>query len=395
MADVRSYLKEKRERDDITYKEKIHKHKLFTLYRVLLVVVAVLVIVVLVAIQYKNRVYDGYEVIDTYEKEEIKGIVEVPLSNTVLTYSKDGAHCTDAKGNVLWNQTYEMQSPMLSVCEDVVALADYNGGTIYIYNTAGKMGTVNTTMPIRHMTVAANGVVAAVLDEGDTTWVVVFNTEGDKLVDFKKTMKNSGYPISVSLSSNGLLCAISYMYVDMGEIKSSIAFYNFGEVGKNQADNLVCGYEFVDCIIPCVQFIGTRNAFAVGDDRVVFFAGIQKPENIATVLVSEEIRAVYYNKEYVGLVFANERGSGYRLDVYNTSGEKVISKEFDMEYINILFDNKNFLIYNETEVYLGTMDGIEKYRGNFDKAITTIIPTGTSYRYTLVTKDSIDTIRMR
>lgn len=296
---------------------------------------------------------------------------------------------------MLWNQTYEMQSPMVSVCGNVTALADYNGRKIYLYDMTQKLGEIDTTLPIRSICVSSAGVVAAVLDDSDITWIKAFNPEGAVLVDFKTSMQDFGYPLSVSLSPNSILCAVSYMYMDMGEIKSSIGFYNFGEVGKNQADNFVGGYDHADTIVPYVQFMNDHTAFALGDDRLVFYKGNQKPENAANILFSDEVQAVYSNEQYVGLVFLNGSGGGKRLDVYNADGTKVVSRKFEMDYTDILFDNNNYIIYNETELYIGTMDGREKYNGTFTKPVSLLIPTGTAYRYTVVTNDSIDVIRMR
>lgn len=397
MADIRSYLKEKEKRgtQEVTFQDRIYKHRLTFFYRILLIVLVLGALITLVVVQYQRYVYEGYDILTTAEKKEISGITETALGNVLLTYSKDGAHCTDAQGTVLWNQTYEMQSPIMATCGNVAAFADYTGRTIYVYDTSKKLGTIDTTMPLRDLCVAANGVTAAILDDSDVTWLKVFDTEGNSLVEFRISMKESGYPLSVNLSPNGLLCAISYMYVDTGELKSKVAFFNFGEVGKNQPDNFVCGYDYGDTVIPFVKFMDNENSFAVGDDRLLFFQGSQKPENAHNVLFSEELKAVYHNEQYVGLVFPDTTGGGNRLDIYDNSGNKLQSHEFDMDYTDILFDNNNFIIYNETEMYIGTVGGAEKYNGSLDKPASVLIPTGKAYRYIMVTGNSIDTIRLK
>lgn len=397
MADVKNYLKEKekRERKEIPYTEKIHKHRLSSVYRFVLLAVVIIVLGVVIYIQYENQVYEGYETVSEKAKEDVAGAVEKRLGEGLLTYSKDGAHYTDSSGEAKWNQTYEMQNPIIATCEDVVAIADYNGTKIYIYNSTEKLGEIDTTMPVLSLCVAANGVTAAVLDGTDVTWIRTFSPAGNVLVDFKTSMKNYGYPFSVSLSSDGILCAVSYMYMDMGEMKSSVAFYNFGEVGKNQVDNFVGGYDHADILVPYVQFMNRNTAFAVGDDRLVFYKGNQKPENAANVLFSDELQEVYYSENYVGLVFLSGLGTGRRLDIYDASGTKVVSRELTMEYTDVLFDNNSYIIYNETELYIGTMDGKEKYNGTFMEPVNLLIPTGKAYCYMLVTQDSIEVIRLK
>ena len=57
----------------------------------------------------------------------VDGSTYLALGSNILTYSKDGANCMDSKGVVLWNQTYEMQNPMVDINGSVVAIGDYNG----------------------------------------------------------------------------------------------------------------------------------------------------------------------------------------------------------------------------------------------------------------------------
>ena len=126
-----------------------------------------------------------------------------------------------------------------------------------------QLGTITTALPIRNLCVAANGVVAAILEDTDVTWIYVYDTAGEVLVSFYTTMKNAGYPVSVSLSPNALLCAVSYIYVDAGIVKSKVAFYNFDEYGRNQIDNLVGGYNHTDTVVPYVQFMNNSSIFTI------------------------------------------------------------------------------------------------------------------------------------
>ena len=83
------------------------------------------------------------------------------------------------------------------------------------------------------------------------------------------------------------------------------------------------------------------------------------------------------------------------MDVYNASAEKVGSYYFDIDYTDIFFGQDNFTVYNETECIIMNFEGIEKYNGYFSKAVNLMIPTGTAYKYLLVTDTSIDTIQLK
>ena len=413
MADIRSYTREKEKRekqnkikqsrlrlvkseDEDSFQDKIHRHRLSFFYRILLMVLVCGALVTLVAVQYRNKTYTDYEVLSDPCIDIVAGNTSLRLGSNVLIYSKDGARCVDTAGNVLWNQTYEMQSPIVATCGSAVAIGDYNGRTIYIQNAEKQLGTVSTNLPIRNLCVAANGVAAAVMEDTTVTWIYVYDASGNELVKFRTSMKDTGYPVSVSLSPNALLCTVSYVYVDAGTLKSSVAFYNFDEYGKNQIDNLVGGYDYTDTLVPYVRFINNSSAFAVGDDSIMFYGGGQKPELLSRYFFETEIRGVYYSENYVGVTFCNTSGEKrYRLEIYNKSGERVRTQEFDLDYTDILFDRDTYIIYNGEECMVMTMGGVEKYNGTFKKAVSLMVPGSTGYRYTLVTQDSLDTIQMK
>lgn len=202
--------------------------------------------------------------------------------------------------------------------------------------------------------------------------------------------------MSISLTPNGKIMAVSYFYVDSGNMKSSVAFYNFGEVGKNETDNYVSGYDYLNTVIPYVRFMDNDSAFAVSDDRIVFFSGAERPTNIASNLLEEEIQSIYYSENYVGLVFNNRSGeSVYRLDVYNSAGAKIGSQFFDIDYTDIVFSKDQIIIYSDMECQISNIKGVDKFIGNFDKNTSLLIPTGSVYKYVAVTADSVDTIELK
>lgn len=403
MSNVRDYLKEREKRlgvsQPVNYKDKIKSHKLTILYRAALVIVLIAAVAVFLVVQWKNKVFSESVVVSSTPVTIVQGAMVENLGGNILLYSKDGASCIDAKGNALWNQTFEMQEPMLSVCNNVAAIGDYNGRTVYVVSSTGQLGTVNTNLPIRKICVSQNGVVAAVLDDAEVTRILLYNGNENtdtSIVDIKATMDKSGYPMSLSLSPNGKLLAISYLHVNSGEMKSSVAFFNFGEVGKNESDNYVSGYDYPDTVIPYVQFMNNSAAFAVSDDRIVFFEGGEKPANKATALLNEEVQGIYYNEDYVGLVFHNLTGeSAYRLDVYNTAGTKIHSQLFDMEYTDIIFSRDQVIIYNDMDCKICNMSGVDKFTGTFEKPSSLLVPTSSNYKYVSVTSNSVDVIELK
>ncbi len=383
--------------DEPSYKEKIRNHKLAVVFRTVGIIALVIAFVALIYLSWRDKEYseavlgEGTPITNGLDAKVIG------LDGFIVQYSKDGISCLNAGGQVLWNQTYEMQNPIARTCADVVAVGDYNGHHIYVSNTSGAMGIVDTNLPIRDFCVSSQGVVAVVLDGTDVTWIYLYDSKGNTIANFKTTMKDSGYPIDISISPNAELVCVSYLYPEDGALKTSIAFFNFGSVGQNSIDNYASGYEYPGVVVPYVQFINTAAAFAVSDDRVMFYSGDQKPVSQADFFTGgEEIKSVYYSDSYVGLVFPNSTSDGeYRLQVYNDKGQNVLTTYFDIEYSEIIFNNKQIIIYNEDELLIKDIGGRIKYQGTFEVPVRTMVPTNLRSRFTLVTADDVRTMDLK
>lgn len=401
MANVREYLrsreKRKSEGRNINYKEKIRSHRLGSFYRGILAILLVAAVGVAIYVSWRNRSYSESVITASVPIQKVEGSVYLALGTSILTYSKDGANCMDAKGNVLWNQTYEMQNPIVDINGSVVAIGDYNGRTIYVMNETGSLGEITTNMPIRNFCVAANGVVAAILDDAAYTRINLFDTAGNILVNAETTMDKSGYPIDIAISPSGQLFAISYFYLGSGVMKTSIAFHNFGAVGQNlSSDRFVSGYDYQGTVVPYIRFMNSSTVFAVSDDRIMFFTGDQKPLSEAEKLLNEEVQGIFSNEEYVGLVFLNTEGEEkYRLDVYNTSGNIVANKYFDLEYQDIVFYKDNILIYNETEYSVSNIHGVERFSDQFTEMVYLLAPTTKTNKFIMMTQDAMNTLEMK
>lgn len=401
MINVREYLRSRQKRKSgevrINYKEKIRSHKLSVFYRVILGIALMAAVVVMLYVSWQNRSYTESVITNSVPVTKVEGSTYLALGDCVLTYSNDGANCMDSKGGVLWNQTYEMQNPMVDINGSVAAIGDYNGRTIYVVSTEGIKGTITTNMPIRKFRVSQNGVVVAILDDSKKTWIHLLDSEGNILAYFKTTMDKWGYPLDVSISPNGELVGVSYFYVDSGKMKSSVAFYNFGAVGQNQSsDRFVSGYDYQNAVVPYIRFMNSNTIFAVSDDRIMFFGGEQKPLSVAENLLNENVQSIYYNENYVGLVFLNTSGEGkYRLDIYDTSGKLVSNKIFDMEYKDIMFYKDEIIIYSETEFSISNIRGAEMFGGRMEETAYLFMQSGSRNRFLLMTQDALNILEIK
>ena len=375
---------------------KILRHRTEILIRVGIVIVVLLLATGFFYFSYLNKEYDSINVVKSSDSVVTMGSEVMRFGNYILVYSNDGMKCVNEKGDVIWNETFQMQNPMIDISGDVVGIADYNGSMIYMMNKSGKLGTINTGMPIRKFCVSAKGLAIAILDDSDITPIHIYDTSGNTVAYFSTSMRNSGYPIDIAITESGYVVAVSYLYVDNASYKTDVAFYNFGEVGQNQTDNLVSGYTYSNAIVPEVRFIDNSNAVAVADNRLMFYSGDQKPISSGEVLVENEIAAVYYGEQYVALVFNNTGdGDRYTLNIYDRNGKIKDTISFNIMYEDILITGNHIVVYSSDECLVHVIGGIDKYNGPLEGGVLAMLPTGVNYRYVLVTNESIQTVELK
>lgn len=394
--EINEYFLRKAEGSEKDYKSIIARHRRLIAYRIIAAIAIVAICVLFVIESYRNKVYSDYSIVKTLEYEETTTANFLGFNGNILRYSRDGASAFNMSNDMLWNQTYEMQNPMADVCGDYVVLGDYRGTKIYILNSEGIQGEIDTTIPIQKFCVSSNGNVAVVLEDEEVTWVRLYNKSGENVASDRTTMSKSGYPISMDISKDGILLNICYLYVGNGKVSSSVAFYNFGSVGQNEIDNLVSGYNYDDDTISYVQFMNDNTSFALGGNHFEIYSGSQKPENVFEMILEEQVESVFYNEDYIGLVYKDvSKENPYRIDVYNTSGNVVTSEEFSLDYSDIIFNKDLIIIYDANECLMYNMNGLVKFDTLFKNSIIKMIPTNNKTKYLFVSGSKTDEIQLK
>lgn len=303
----------------------------------------------------------------------------INFGSNVLKYTKDGAAYIDADGKEVWIQSYEMKSPIASVNGDFVVIADQQGNDIYICDKNGLVGIAKTLLPIQKVTVSGKGVTAAVLEDTKASYITMFRKDGSPLdITIMGLLGGEvGYAVDISLSPSGTQLIGSFSYIENGALKSKVAFYDFSEVGKNIPTRLVGGFHemYETSIVPKVVFLDETYSCAFADDSITFFStkNVMSPESLKYIPVEEQIRSIFYSTEYVGIIVNAANGEyDYRMDVYRKNGEKLFSENLDYDYLKADIDGEHILLYNENSCRVYNMQGVLKFEGEFDFAITKV-----------------------
>lgn len=382
--------------EKLTFREKIRKHRLTRIYRIALCIVLVAAMIAVIRVQIENKVYTSYETIKSAESIGASDSVVEPYNGNILCYSRDGVSAYNESGEQLWNQTYEMQAPIVDASGEYVVAGDYKGNTIYVMNAEGPCGMIETNMVIMDLSVSSKGIVTATLDDDTITWLNIYNSAGEDIVSVKTSMNQTGFPLKASMSSDNQKMAVSYLKAEGNGIRTSIAFYNFGDVGQNVTDKIVSGFDYDNMIVPFLHYINDNDVVAVGENKLLIFNGKQIPELRAETEIEENVESVFWGDAYVAMVYRNDEGDDkYRLDVYDLSAEKVLSRTFDMEYSNIILDNGNIIIYNEANVTIWNKKGLEKYNGDLGGGIRALIPTKSKTKFIVVRNEGLEVVKLK
>lgn len=377
--------------------QKIRQHRRKIALRTAAIVIIVAILIGAAGIYFEWKEYTNYEVRSEVEREDSKATQYENLEGNILRYNNDGAFLADMADNLIWNQAYEMQTPVTDICESYVAIADLQGNQIYVMNTTGVQGEIETSNPIEAVCVANQGTIAVLTQEDGTSYLELYNQSGENLASGEIHMENSGYPLDIALSNDANKLAVSILDISKGKAQTTIAFYNFGSVGQNEIDNMVGTYSYADSIIPEIDFISNDRVIAFGDSQVAIFEGTQKPEEVFVHKMKKEVKSIFYEEDYFGLVYGNgDSGDSHKMEVYDMNGKMRLEEHFEMPYQNIEFlENHEICIRDEYECEIYTLRGVKRFTHQFDEALYKIFSGGGGRNYTIIVDGTMKRIKLK
>lgn len=368
----------------------------------ILIITAVSIVVLVVAAYFvrsflmRSTVYTGYVTLQSTDRADSRTASYIQYGDGFLRYSRDGIAYYNADNIPQWNASYELQQPMIDIRQDYCAVAGIGGSWIYVFNKSGAVMSVDTVLPIVTVSVAANGCVAAVLEDGNTQYIDMYDTAGDKAYRIKTTISGNGVPMSISISDDAIKLMVAYTDIENNSVSTSVAFYNFGEVGKNMAERLVGGFDqYEGMLVPDVQFITADTAIAVATEKLSIYSINQYPKLLMDIPYEQELHGMFHSSRYIGLIFQNhESGHPYKILVYDINGTMAGEVLVDADYKKYCFVGDNILMYDDNDVRILGIDGKERFNYTFDAAIDSLIPVGTDNIFVYINSRKVQKIRL-
>ena len=379
------------------YERKLREHRVKVVRRTVILIVTVLAVSAGLWVFMALRHYENFDVGSSVDRADTEATKFADFGENILKYSNDGALYTDTANELIWNQTYEMAKPTIDMCEDYLVIYDKKGTQIYIMTSQGLVSNIETTMTIEQVSIAAQGTVAVLMGDQSNSYLVVYDKNGKELVNGAIYGEDGGYPIAIALSNDAIKLAVSMLDINDGNVKTTIAFYNFGSVGENEIDRIVSANSFSDMVIPQLDFVSDDRMVAYGDSEIAIFEGTQKPKLTQEIPLTGEAKSIFNNNKYVGVVYSNnDENLTHHVAVYDMHGFTVMEKDFSQEYTEIGFlSNNEVCILNDHSCDIYTVRGIYKFHYDFDEELYKVISGGTGLNYTIILENSTEKVRLK
>lgn len=372
-------------------KEK-RKHKMTMAFTVTLCTIAAIALFAYIINSFINKEYHSYKIMETNKRQDSNSVQYDSYQGILLKYSHDGASGITPQGEILWNGSYEMNNPAAKTCGSYVIVGDIGGKEAYVYNGTNSGTLIEETLPILQVDIAKQGVAAVVLEDADSNEIHVYNpfdSANSLLFTIPTNVKEDGYPVDISLSSDGKKLVTSFLGINNGTMQNKITFYNLGDIGRTNANFVVGGVDLGQELSPGVQFIGSDTVCIYGESSFMLYTMQEIPEQVAKVDFDAAVKSVMSNDRYLGFILEDNT-----LLVYDLTGKKVLEQKITYEYDKVYFSEKEIIFTSDLSCLIMRFNGEIKWNYTFNKKIDYLLPTAEKNQYVLVDEINIEHIKL-
>lgn len=371
------------------------KHRLIYLLWLLLIP-ATLLVIFFANLLNRYGQFDSYDVVDHFTVSSASTLNYSEFNGGLVTYSQDGASYMDSKGEAVWNEAYDMQSPRVRIAKQRMLIYDTKGTTMKILSPEKEEGEIRTNLPIVRADVAANGTVAAMMQEGDTGYLNVYKANGSQLAQGQVHLAKTGYPLDLALSEDGKRLAVTMASVSKGTLSSTLNIYDFSETGEGKRDNVVGSFSYEDGLCPEVEFFEDGALVAYSNHKIHLIDASSEPKEVETVSVKPEIKSVMTGDTTFGIITDNEDNTARYLQVFSETGKEKYKKKLDISYTQCRFlTNGEILITNGENLRVYNKLGGARFSYDFSDTIAAFLPTDGRQEYLLIREGKCERIRLQ
>ncbi len=366
----------------------------------LLIIIAGIVLLGMAALfivtwYWNHRCYDSYETAGEVPRNDSGNMGYMYMNGDIIKYSRSGINAMDGTGKVLWSGGFEMTQPQVDTCGDYIVVADITGKQFYVYNGEDEGQSIETALPIVRAKVAANGMVAVLLEDTDSNVLNIYNpynTTTQLLVEIPTNVSEEGYPLDFDISPDGASVATSYLTITGNKMENRVGIYNFTEVGQDK-NTLVGGMELGESMVACVEFVEEDEVAVFHQGGVALFGHMKQPELLGKLEFQQEIASVACNEKYIAVVTRGEDDSR-ELHMYDHKGKEKLSHPVSYEYSDMKLYRDEIFFTSSRSCHILRANGQEKFNCDFPDGLDTVFPTGSGRHYIVIEPEVIRKIKL-
>ena len=370
--------------------------------RLIWITAGLLTVLVAWNIYHGRKSYRAYAVLNQQDVSQGSLVGYEPFKRGFLKYSKDGVSYIGEKNETYWSSSFEMKDPVIDVNGAYAVIADRTGNTLQIFDEKhGKIGECRTERSLDSASVSAGGIVATLEEDSVASHIQFYNPDGTVLdITVKALLEGDGFFTALDLSDDGSQVLVGVAYLEGGVLHGKVAAYDFSEKESSGKGPMRGGVEpFAGKnLISEVRYLQNGTAFAASTRGLFFFrVGEQKVEGYSSVEAEEEIRSLCFDRSYVGIVLNDtvSKNGPYRIELYNSSGERVMHANFGEHYSTSFVDKGTVFLLGSDTLTIFLKNGTKQFSGNVDFSLVRAVRRPGENRYLWLGASHIKEVKLK
>lgn len=370
--------------------------------RLIWITAGLLTVLVAWNIYHGRKSYRAYAVLNQQDVSQGSLVGYEPFKRGFLKYSKDGVSYIGEKNETYWSSSFEMKDPVIDVNGAYAVIADRTGNILQIFDEKhGKIGECRTERSLDSASISAGGIVATLEEDSVASYIQFYNPDGTVLdITVKALLEGDGFFTALDLSDDGSQVLVGVAYLEGGVLHGKVAAYDFSEKESSGKGPMRGGVEpFAGKnLISEVHYLQNGTAFAASTRGLFFFrVGEQKVEGYSSVEAEEEIRSLCFDRSYVGIVLNDtvSKNGPYRIELYNSSGERVMHANFGEHYSTSFVDKGTVFLLGSDTLTIFLKNGTKQFSGNVDFSLVRAVRRPGENRYLWLGASHIKEVKLK
>ncbi|PKM93276.1 MAG: hypothetical protein CVU84_16800 [Firmicutes bacterium HGW-Firmicutes-1] len=312
--------------------------------------------------------------------------------------SQNGLKKLTTNRESLWDKVFYLENPKLFVENEYMAVVDLGGKEAYIFDDKGYLMSVKVESPIILADISEEGALALVIEKEGKHLIQLYKRNGKLYAERGTNFSTDGYPVAIDLSSSGEKMVTSYLSVKDGIMKSTIAFFSFGDTGEIDPDNILGGFNVDNAIAPEIKFFDDDHLIVISDKSLFFYYIKDKPKLAKDIKFKNEIKKIAYTKENVVVYFgkqveATKNDLNNKIAIYSYEGEVLDEYDAPDNVISLIGGDSNYYIITPSTIELHSIKK-KLWEAQIDKGAKNILSIGKG-KFVIVYQQGYEIVKMK